>query len=550
MAKQVIFSEESRNRIKKGMDIVAKSIRTTIGPFGKNAVIAKSYGSPDITNDGVTIAKNITLEDPYENIGAEIIKEVASKTNDLVGDGTSTSVVLVHALIEEGIKYINKGVNALSIRSGMEKASTIALKKLDEFKEVIDNDEKIVQVATLSAESEEIGKIIAETVKKVGKDGVITVEESQSIGIEAELVEGLEINKGFVSPYMMTNPDRMEAEYKDVAVLVTDKKISVVKEILPLLEKMTASGKKDLVIIADGVEGEALTTFVVNKLRGGFNVLAIDAPGYGDKKKELLEDIAVTIGAQVISSDKGMSFDKVELDMLGSAAKVLSKKDNTVLVGNADNKKTVSDRINLIKTQLAETTSSFDKDSLVERIAKLSSGVAVLKIGAATETEIKYLKFKIEDAVNATKAAIDEGIIPGGGATLAHIAKYMKDEEPKEWKDEYEKMGYKIVISALEAPLIQIVDNSLGEGEGVAVLRQVQAKGNTSKFNKSGYNAATNEFVDDMLAAGVIDPVRVTKSALRNSISSAAIFLTVESAITDIPSEKKDMPQSPMGGMY
>ena len=544
MAKEILFSENARNKIKKGVETAANAVRVTIGPFGRNIVLDKTYGSPDITNDGVTIVKDITLKDKYENMGVSMVKEVANKTNDVVGDGTSTSVILAHELMSEGLKYINRGVNLQSIKSGMQKAKDDILEFLEKTKKDVTTDEEIIQVATVSAESKEIGKIIADTVKKVGKDGVVTVEESQKLGIESEVVEGLEIEKGYLSPYMMTNTESMVAEYKDVPVLLTDKKIVSVKEILPLLEKLSASGKKDLVIVCDSVEGEALTTFVVNKLRGTFNILAIEIPGFGDRKKDNLSDIACTIGATVVSSDTGSTFDKCGIEVLGPG-RVVAKKDKTIIVGTSQTKKDVEDRIEVLKEQ-ASAADKFEKEGLLQRAAKLSGGVAVLRVGAATETEIKYLKFKIEDAVNATKSAIDEGIVVGGGSALAHIAMLMKNEMPKKWSDDYEEMGYKIVISSLESPLKQIADNALGSGEGLAVVRRVQ-----EQKDNAGYDAVENKIQKNMFDVGIIDPVKVTKQAVLNSISSASTFLTIEGAIVDIKEEKETgaAPQMPgMGG--
>lgn len=556
MAKQLIFNEEARAAIKKGVDTVSKAVGITIGPFGRNVALQKPYGGPTITNDGVSIARDITLEDPFENIGAEIIKEVANKTNDLAGDGTSTSVVLAQSMIEEGLKQIDKGVNALSVRRGMEKAHQEAEKHLADMKRNITNDEEVVHIASVSAESKEFGKIIAETVQKVGDKGVVTVEESQSFGIESEVVEGLEIDKGYISPYMMTNPERLEAEYKDVPVLITDKKVSNVKEILPFLEKVTQAGNKNLVIIADDVDGEALTTFVLNKLRGTFNVLAIKAPGFGDKKNSLLGDIATTIGGSVVTQDTGMTFDTIGTEVLGRASRIVAKKDSTVIVGSSEAKTAVEERIHSLETMLEETEQQFERKKIQERIAKLSGGVAVIRVGAATEAEMKYLKLKIEDAVNATRAALEEGVIAGGGAAFAHIAKRLREQQKDtSWDDEYEEKGYTIVINALEAPLMKIAENSLGDGEGRAVVRKVQGDDefkDDGGWRSAGYDALKREYANDMFQRGIIDPVKVARGGLQHAISTVGIFLTTEVAVADIPEpEKQDMPNPGMGGgMY
>ncbi|MCY4576951.1 MAG: chaperonin GroEL [Candidatus Kaiserbacteria bacterium] len=546
MAKQIIFHEDARAKVKKGVDAVAKAVGVTLGPFGRNVVLQKSFGGPTITNDGVSIAKDISLEDAFENIGADIIKEVANKTNELAGDGTSTSVVLAQSMVDEGLKQIDKGVNAMSVRRGMEKAHKMVEEQLAQMKRNIAGDAEVVHIASVSAESEEFGKIIAETVQKVGNKGVVTVEESQSFGIESEVVEGLEIDNGYISPYMMTNPDRLEAEYKDVPVLITSEKISGVKEILPFLEKLTQMGTKDLVIIAEDVEGEALTTFVLNKLRGTFNVLAIKAPGFGDRKKDMLGDIAVTIGAQVISKDAGMSFENIGPEVLGRAARIVAKKDSAIIVGAADVKGAVDERVRSLEATLQETDQSFEKEKVEERIAKLSGGVAVIRVGAATEAEMKYLKLKIEDAVNATKAALEEGVIAGGGAAFVHIAKHLRDQKTStQWADEYEEKGYSIVIDALEAPLTRIVENAIGDGEGKAVVRKVQ----DAASKTAGYNALKQSYVDDMFSAGIIDPVKVARGGLQHAVSTVGIFLTTEAAVADIP-EKDNGPEiDPTGGM-
>ena len=544
MAKQILFNEEARAALKRGVDKVANAVRVTIGPRGRNVVLDKGYGSPVITNDGVTIAKDITLKDKFENMGAEIVKEVASKTNDTAGDGTTTSVVITQALVEIGFKKSLTGASSMGIRRGIETATSDALDALKRMAKPIKTDTEVRQVATISAESEEIGKIIADTIKKIGKDGVVTVEESQTFGVDSEIVEGLEFDKGYLSPYMITNTERMEAEYRDPMILVTDKKISLIKEILPLLEKLAASGRKDLVIIADDVDGEALTTFIVNKLRGSFNVLAIKAPGFGDKKKEFLDDIAVKVGAETITDEKGIKFEAEDiLTYLGRARRVVSTKDSTVIVGGKQiNNKEVQGRISQLKTQRAKANSKFEIEKLDERIGKLSGGVAVIRVGAATETEMKYLKLKIEDAVNATKAAISEGVVSGGGSALVKVSKKIetKYKESKEAKLAHENAenaefaaGYMAVVEAMKEPLRQIAKNS-GKEDGV-VLAEV-LKGGAS----SGYNALTDTFVTDMFEAGIIDPVKVTRCALENAASAVAILLTTEVAIADEPEPKQE----------
>ncbi|KKW22772.1 MAG: 60 kDa chaperonin [Parcubacteria group bacterium GW2011_GWC1_51_35] len=551
MAKQILFNQDAREALKRGVDKVANAVKITIGPRGRNVVLDKGYGAPTITNDGVTIAKDITLKDKFENMGAEIVKEVASKTNDTAGDGTTTSVIITQALVETGFKKSLVGTNSMGIRRGIETATRDAIEVLKKMSKPIKADNEVKQVATISAESAEIGAIIAETIKKIGKDGVITVEESQSFGVDSEIVEGLEFDKGYISPYMITNAERMEAEYRDPAILVTDKKISTIKEILPLLEKLAASGKKDLVIIAEDVDGEALTTFVVNKLRGSFNVLAIKAPGYGDRKKEVLVDIATTIGAKVISEELGIKFENAELAMLGHASRVISTKDNTVIVGGKGKKSEIEKRVESLRTQRQNTTSKFDVEKLDERIGKLSGGVAVIRVGAATETEMKYLKLKIEDAVNATKAAIAEGIVAGGGSALAKVSKKIeaKYKESKEAKLAHENAeaaefaaGYMDVIEALKEPLRQIAKNA-GKEDGVVLAEVLKSGAN------AGYDALTDNFVGDMFEAGIIDPVKVTRCALENAASAVAILLTTEVAIADEPKEDTASPIGAGGGM-
>ncbi len=542
MSKMIIFDEAARKTLKAGVDKVANAVKITIGPRGRNVVLDKGYGAPTITNDGVSIAKEITLKDKFENMGAEIVKEVAEKTNNVAGDGTTTSVVLMQAIVSEGMKHTTMGVNAMGVRNGIEKAAEQIVKSLQDIAKPIKSKEEIRQVATISAESEELGKIIADTIEKVGKDGVVTVEESQSIGVDSEVVKGLQFDKGYVSPYMITDPERMEASYNDPAILITDKKISGIKEILPLLEKLAQTGKKELVIIADDVEGEALATFVVNKLRGGFNVLAVKAPGYGDRKKEMLEDIAVTCGAKVVSEEVGIKLETADASMLGRANKVIATKDLTTIVGGKGKKSEIDARVSALKKQKEMTESKYDIEKIDERIAKLSGGVAVIRVGAATETEMKYLKLKIEDAVNATKAAIAEGIVVGGGVAYIRAAEKARTHKTDAAMPMEVEIGYQIVLKALEAPLRQIAINS-GKDDGSVIIDQVKKmKGN------GGYNALLDTMEMDMIAVGIVDPVKVTRTAIQNAASAAAILLTTECAIAEEPKEEKPAMGGGMGG--
>ncbi|MBX9906892.1 chaperonin GroEL [Patescibacteria group bacterium] len=541
-AKKILYDEQVKKALKVGVDAVANAVKVTLGPKGRNVILDKGFGAPTITNDGVSIAKEITLKDRFENMGAEIIKEVATKTNDIAGDGTTTATILTQALVSEGFRQTVMGASPMAVRVGMEHAAQDVVASLKKMAIKISKTDEIKQVATISAESEEIGTKIAETIEKVGKDGVVTVEESQSFGIETELTEGMEFDRGYVSPYMITNSERMEAEYRDVPMLITDKKISTVQAILPLLEKLAQSGKKELVIIADDVDGEALATFVVNKLRGGFSVLAVKAPGYGDRKKEILQDIAITVGGSVVSDDLGIKIEDTELAMLGRATRVVATKDRTVIVGGKGKKSDIDARVSALRAQLKNSDSKFDKEKFEERIAKLSGGVAVIRVGAATETEMKYLKLKIEDAVNATKAAIEEGIVPGGGTALVKVAVELEQKliarEEKRTIGREEAMGYHIVLKALEAPLKQIAVNC-GKDDGSVILNLVrEAKGN------GGYDAMKDVMVSDMIKAGIIDPVKVTRSGVERAVSAAAILLTTEAAIADEPED----PKPPMGG--
>jgi chaperonin GroEL len=543
MAKKVIFAEEVRGALKRGVDVVADAVKVTLGPKGRNVALGKSWGGPTITNDGVSIAKEITLSDKFEDMGASIVKEVATKTNDKAGDGTTTAVVLTQAIVAEGLKRTALGANAMMVRRGIEAGAKDAIEELKKLARPVKGKQEIRQVATISAESEELGKTIADIVEKVGKDGVVTVEESQSIGIESDFVEGMEFDKGYVSAYLVTNAERMEAEAKDAPILITDKKISAIKDIVPILEKVAQAGKRELVIIADDVDGEALATLVVNKLKGVFNVLAVKAPGYGDRKKEMLADIATTVGGQVISEDLGLSLEKAELGMLGRAARVVATKDSTVIVGGKGKKAAIEERVASLKSQRENTDSKFDKEKLDERIAKLSGGVAIIRVGAATETEMKYLKDKIEDAVNATKAAIAEGIVPGGGASLAKVAEKLRVRvqklAEKDSSDVEFRTGYNIVVKALNAPLTQIVENT-GREDASLIIESV------NKGNAKGWDALTETVVDDMYEAGIIDPVKVTRSGVENAASAAAVLLTTEAAVADIP-EPKAAPAA--GGM-
>ncbi len=551
MAKQIISGVIARESIKRGVDLLANAVKITLGPRGRNVVLDKGYGAPVITNDGVTIAKEIELKDKFENIGAELVKEAASKTNDVAGDGTTTAVVLAQAMIAEGINLINSGANPMVLKRGMDKAVAKVSEILKKNSKPV-TKERIKDVAVISANDEEMGSLIAEVINKVGKEGVVTVEEAQTLGVGYELVEGLQFDRGYVSPYMVTDTERMEAGLEKPYILITDKKISSLAEIMPLLEKMVKSGSKNLVIIADEIEGEALATLVVNKLRGVFNVLAVKAPGFGDRRKELLEDIAAVVNGDVISEDKGMKLENVELNSLGEAKRVVASKDNTTIVGGGGSKSEIEKRIKQIKTQLEKTESEFDQEKLEERLAKLSGGVAVIKVGAATETEMKEKKFRIEDAVSATKAAIEEGIVAGGGVALFDVAKIMskdlknsffglmKDSKNSDQVFGDEFKGISLVFHALEAPMRVIAKNAnKDENEVIRII--------SSKEMGTGFNAVTGEYVD-MISDGIIDPLKVTRTALQNAASIASMLLTSETLVADLP-EKNNPATAGMPGM-
>lgn len=540
MAKQIIYNEEARNALKRGVDKLADAVKVTLGPKGRNVVIEKSYGAPIITKDGVTVAKEIELENKIENIGAEMIKEVASKANDMAGDGTTTATVLAQAMIKEGLKLVSAGVSPIEIREGMEKKVNSMVKKMKEMSKIISTKEELAQVASISANNKEIGEKIAEAMDKVGKNGVVTVEEGQSFGLEVEVVEGMQFDKGYVSPYMITNSDSMKAELSDPYILITDKKISSIQEILPLLEKVIQSGKKDMVIIADEIEGEALTTFVLNKLRGTFNVLGIKAPGFGDRRKAMLEDIAVLTGTKVISEELGLKLENTEIEDLGQARKVIASKDNTTIVDGKGDEKDIKNRVAQISKEMELSDSDFDKEKFQERLAKLTGGVAVLKVGAATETEMKEKKDRIEDALNATRAAQEEGVVPGGGLALALAGDAFLEIDSKS-----KNPGTAIIDGAILEPIKQIAQNAGKDGS--LVLFNIISE--HQKGNKGiGYNAATDKF-EDMVASGIIDPTKVVRSALENAASAAIMFLTVETVITDKPDEKGSCGSCSGGGM-
>lgn len=531
MAKDILHSEDARKKLKDGVDKLANTVKTTLGPKGRNVVLEKKYGSPMVTNDGVTIAKEIELEDAFENMGAQVVREVASKTNDMAGDGTTTATVLAQAIMEEGVKNVAAGANPIAVRRGIEKATKEVVKELNAMAKPVKEKEEIANVAAISADDTEVGKLIAEVMETVGEDGIVTVEESQTLGLEKEVVEGMQFDKGYVSPYMVTDTARMEAVYDNPQILITDKKISSIQEILPLLEQLAQEGKKELVIIAEEVEGEALTTLVLNKLRGTFNALAIKAPAFGDRRKAMLEDIAILTGGQVITEDLGLKLEDATVEMLGEARKVIATKDNTTVVEGKGSEAKIKERSAQIRAQIAETTSEYELEKLQERVAKLEAGVAVIKVGAATEVELKEKKLRIEDAINSTKAAVAEGIVPGGGAALAKISRRLDDVKID--TDE-EAVGVRLVAKALETPLRQIAANA-GISDIAVILEAV------SKNDNIGWNFATNEQVD-MLKAGIIDPVKVTKSALVNATSAVAMLLTTEAAVVDIPEKEAPMP--------
>ncbi|OGD25627.1 chaperonin GroL [Candidatus Azambacteria bacterium RIFCSPHIGHO2_01_FULL_40_24] len=541
MPKQIISGVIAREAIKRGVDQLANAVKITLGPRGRNVILDKGFGAPVVTNDGVTIAKEIELKDKFENIGAELVKEAASKTNDVAGDGTTTAVVLAQAMIAEGINLINSGANPMVLKRGMDKAVVKVSEILKKNSKPV-TKEKIKDVAVISANDEDMGSLIAEVISKVGKEGVVTVEEAQTLGVGYELVEGLQFDRGYVSPYMVTDTERMESVMEKTYILITDKKVSALAEIMPLLEKVVKSGSKNLVIIADEIEGEALATLVVNKLRGVFNVLAVKAPGFGDRRKELLEDIAAVVNGDVISEDKGMKLENVELNSLGEAKRVVASKDNTTIVGGGGSKSEIEKRIKQIKTQLEKTESEFDREKLEERLAKLSGGVAVIKVGAATETEMKEKKFRIEDAVSATKAAIEEGIVAGGGVALFEAAREIKNLKNLGGAAEFgdEAKGISLVLSALESPMRVIARNSNKDDNEVIQTVSAKEKG-------IGFNAVTGEY-GDLIKDGVIDPLKVTRTALQNAASIASMLLTSETLVADSP-EKNNPPVGGMPGM-
>ncbi|AKS37212.1 molecular chaperone GroEL [Anoxybacillus gonensis] len=537
MAKEIKFSEEARRAMLRGVDKLADAVKVTLGPKGRNVVLEKKFGSPLITNDGVTIAKEIELEDPFENMGAKLVAEVASKTNDVAGDGTTTATVLAQAMIREGLKNVTAGANPMGIRKGIEKAVAVAVEELKAISKPIEGKDSIAQVAAISAADEEVGQLIAEAMERVGKDGVITLEESKGFTTELDVVEGMQFDRGYVSPYMITDSDKMEAVLENPYILITDKKVSSIQELLPVLEQVVQQGKP-LLIIAEDVEGEALATLVVNKLRGTFTAVAVKAPGFGDRRKAMLQDIAILTGGEVITEELGRELKSTTIASLGRAAKVVVTKEHTTIVGGAGRAEDIQARINQIRAQLEETTSEFDREKLQERLAKLAGGVAVIKVGAATETELKERKLRIEDALNATRAAVEEGIVAGGGTALMNV--YSKVAAIEAEGDE--ATGVKIVLRAIEEPVRQIAQNAGLEGSVIVERLKTEKPG-------VGFNAATGEWVD-MIEAGIVDPTKVTRSALQNAASVAAMFLTTEAVVADKPEENKGTPGMPdMGGM-
>ncbi|MDQ5976121.1 MAG: chaperonin GroEL [Patescibacteria group bacterium] len=548
MAKQIAYSAVARRSMKAGIDKVADAVKVTLGPKGRNVILSKSYGGPTITNDGVTIAKDIELKDNFENLGASLIKQVAEKTNDIAGDGTTTSTVIMQALAREGLKFVETGINPVGIRRGMEAAKADVIESLKKNSQPIRDKKSIVQVATISAESVEMGEMIAGVMEAVGKDGVVTTEQSQTLGLSKEIVEGMNFDKGYISPYFMTNAESQTAEIANPYILITDKKISAIAEIVPVLEKLAQMGKKDIVILAEDIDGEALATLVVNKIRGVLNVLAVKAPDFGDGRKAILQDIALLTGGQVISEEKGMKLEATEVAMLGQAQKIIASKDDTTIVGGKGKKKDIEARVSEIKALIEKSKSEYDREKLKKRMAKLAGGVAVIRVGAATETELTYMKHKMEDAVNATKAAIEEGIVAGGGTALVKAAASVASAFSAKKKTENHEFnaGYEALLKALNEPLRQIAMNA-GEQDAAVVLNKViEAKG-----VNFGYNAKDNVYEEDMVKAGIIDPLKVTRTALENAVSVAALLLTTEAAVVDIPEEKKpEMPDmSGMGGM-
>ncbi len=539
MAKELKYGDEAREGLRVGVDKLADTVRVTLGPKGRNVVLDKEYGSPVITNDGVTIAKEIELKDRFENMGAQLIREVASKTNDVAGDGTTTATVLAQAMVHEGMRNLAAGANPIVMKKGMKKATEATVKAIKEMSQKVKGKEQIAKVAAVSSGDEEVGQMVADAMEKVSKDGVITVEESKTMQTELDLVEGMQFDRGYLSSYFATDTEKMEAVLDDPFIMITDKKISNIQDILPLLEQIVQSGKK-LLIIAEDVEGEALTTLILNKLRGTFSVVAVKAPGYGDRRKDMLQDIAILTGGTVISEDVGIELKNATIDMLGRAKSVKVTKEDTIIVDGMGDKDKIHQRVEQIRAQIGETKSSFDKEKLQERLAKLAGGVAVVRVGAATETEMKDAKFRMEDALNATKAAVEEGIVVGGGAALIHAA--AKAQKELEGLTGDEKTGAQVVLKALEAPLYYIAENA--GLSGAVVVNKVKESDDTV-----GYDAYNDQYVN-MIEAGIIDPAKVTRSALQNAASVSSELLTTEAVVGDIKEPAPAAPAAPQGGMY
>ncbi len=536
MAKQLVFGEEARGKLKIGIDAVSSAVATTLGPKGRNVALDKKYGSPTITHDGVSVAKEIELPDPFENMGAQLLKEASTKTNDIAGDGTTTSTVLAHAIVSEGLKTLAAGANPMLLKRGIEAAAKVVADEIKAQAIDVDSKDKIAAVATVSAQDEKIGNLIADVMDKVGKDGVITVEESKGLEFETEYVEGMQFDRGYLSQYFMTDNDKMEANIADPSILIYDKKISAAQDLVPLLEKLVQSSKRDLIIIAEDVDGEALATLVLNKLRGMLNVVAVKAPGFGDRRKAMLQDIAILTGANVISEETGRKLDTATLEDLGHAEKVICDKDKTTIIGGKGDADQIKARIDQIRVEIDKTTSDYDREKLQERLAKLSGGVAIIRVGAATETELKEKKHRVEDALSATRAAVEEGIVPGGGVALLNTVSKV---EALKMDDEDAQMGVNIVRKALEIPMRKIVENAGKDGS--VIVANIRAQQKSKKNKQIGYDVLKDEYVD-MVAGGVIDPVKVTRGALENAASIAAMILTTECLITDIPEPEKPAP--------